>query len=124
MPGNFIFLQLPYYFSVRLEDGEVPWQGRLEVSYDGDFGYVCNNDFGDDEAEVVCGMLGFEGGRIATEEEGEMFYIGDEDELDADKHLDEVDCEGDEDNIALCSHDGWRKTDCSLDEIVGVICGT
>ena len=94
------------------------------MSYDGDFGYVCNNDFGDDEAEVVCGMLGFKGGRIATEDEGEKFHIGDEDELDADKHLDEVDCDGDEANIAMCRHADWGNTDCKLDEIVGVICGT
>ena len=68
-------------------------------------------------------MLGFEGGRRATADEAEDFKIGDEDELDANNLLDDVDCEGSEDNIASCSHAGWGNADCNLDEIVGVVCG-
>ena len=45
---------------VRLvgNDG-LPNAGRLEVSYNGSWGTVCNRGFDNEDANVACYMLGF-----------------------------------------------------------------
>ena len=50
---------------IRLVDGLGPWEGRLEVNLNGQWGAVCDTGFGDTEADVVCRMLGYIG-RLAV----------------------------------------------------------
>lgn len=47
--------QLP----VRLVDGALPSEGRVEVYYQGDWGTVCDDGFTLNDARVVCNMLGY-----------------------------------------------------------------
>ena len=47
--------------SYRLVDGPKrleKYEGRLEVSYLGEWGTVCNQGFNDKAAQTVCGSLG------------------------------------------------------------------
>ena len=47
---------------VRLVKGTFPWQGRLEVLYNGNWTVVCVNEttsFGKKNAKVICGQLGY-----------------------------------------------------------------
>lgn len=44
--------------SIRLVDGKVPNEGRLEVLYHGRWGTVCDDLFDTTNAKVVCRMLG------------------------------------------------------------------
>ena len=44
---------------VRLAGSPVPYDGRLEVLHDGEWGAVCENHFTDEAAQVACNMLGF-----------------------------------------------------------------
>ena len=44
---------------VRLSGGSRPSEGRLEVSYGGQWGTVCDDEFDENEATVVCSMLGY-----------------------------------------------------------------
>ena len=44
---------------VRLQDGPNVREGRLEVCINNAWGTVCNNQFGIDEAELVCTQMKF-----------------------------------------------------------------
>lgn len=60
-----IMLHSQYYssgnqnVSIRLVDGKVPNEGRLEVLYHGRWGTVCDDLFDTTNAKVVCRMLGY-----------------------------------------------------------------
>jgi len=45
--------------AVRLVESGVNYKGRLEVNYNGYWGTVCEDSFGDNDAMVACYMLGF-----------------------------------------------------------------
>jgi len=49
----------PRLDAVRLVGGANNNTGRLEVNYNGYWGTVCDDYFGDDDAAVACYMLGF-----------------------------------------------------------------
>ena len=44
--------------TVRLAGSGLPYQGRLEVYYNGAWGTVCDDDFGNVDATVACKSLG------------------------------------------------------------------
>ena len=44
---------------VKLVGGLVPYQGLLEVKLYNHWGTVCDDKFGDEEASIVCKMLGY-----------------------------------------------------------------
>ena len=43
--------------SYRLMDGPYPYAGRVEVYYNGEWGTICDDEFGQEEAMVVCRAL-------------------------------------------------------------------
>ena len=44
---------------IRLVGGEHPWEGRVEVEFNGMWGTVCDDDWDLTDGHVVCHMLGY-----------------------------------------------------------------
>ena len=58
-----ILIKLMFYFiflDIRLANGNFPWEGRVEVFYNNQWGTVCDNNFDTHEAQVICSMLGYD----------------------------------------------------------------
>ena len=102
-------------FTVRLVNGGGGVQGRVEVLHDNEWGTVCDDMFGDVDAEVVCRQLGYFGGRAMTDNE---FGEG-----SGTIWLDSLECRGSERDLGLCGHSDWGHHDCDHSEDVGVVCG-
>ena len=101
--------------SVRLAGGlddPNPTSGRVEVSYNGEWGTVCGENWDINDALVVCRQLGF-AAAISTK----GFGPGSGPIL-----LDYVDCSGDEEGIQYCRHNGWKQSECDHREDAGVEC--
>ena len=54
-------LILCYLFvaALRLVDGPQEGSGRVEILHEGQWGTVCDDNFGTEEAQVVCRALGY-----------------------------------------------------------------
>uniref|UniRef100_A0A3Q3ADF9 Neurotrypsin n=1 Tax=Kryptolebias marmoratus TaxID=37003 RepID=A0A3Q3ADF9_KRYMA len=99
---------------VRLVGGDTPWEGRVEVFHNGDWGTVCDDHWTQQHAEVVCRQLGYRGHAEVVADgafgEGVGLIL-----------LDDVHCEGSETSLLDCRHGIWGRTDCSHSEDVGVL---
>ena len=42
-----------------MTDGPNPKSGRVEVKHNGVWGTICDDNFGENESQVICRMLGF-----------------------------------------------------------------
>ena len=100
--------------AVRLVNGSVDHAGRVEIFYDGRWGTICDDDWDNSEAQVVCRQMGFTGGVAQTD-----LQYG---EGTGDILLDDVICSGEEKSIVECSSQGWEVHNCAHYEDVGVIC--
>ncbi|NWX85104.1 NETR protein, partial [Nothoprocta pentlandii] len=91
------------------------FEGRVEVYHDGKWGTICDDQWDDRDAEVVCRQLGLSGPATVTSEgdyaAGQGFIL-----------LDDVACTGTELSLLDCPHSAWGQHDCSHAEDVGVHC--
>ncbi|XP_041479392.1 deleted in malignant brain tumors 1 protein-like [Lytechinus variegatus] len=101
---------------VRLVNGVGPNEGRVEIFYGGGWGTVCDDRWGDVDAQVVCRQLGYRtDGAAATTTAS--FGQG-----SGTIYLDDVECSGIEDRVEDCSRNGWGVHDCFHYEDAGVVC--
>ena len=87
--------------------------GRLQVYHDGQWGLVCEGNFGREEAQVACRQLGFADG-----EEG----FGGAGSGGLPFWLKGVQCQGTESRLVNCSHRGLQEHSCGSFDITGVEC--
>ncbi|XP_025100094.1 deleted in malignant brain tumors 1 protein-like [Pomacea canaliculata] len=106
---------------VRLVDGTAPWNGRLEMLYNGTWGKVCGYKFRKQETQVVCRMMGFntsQGFTMSAEYRYGIYryrygsyYI----------YLQDLRCTGEETSLEHCSE---IYTDSYCLYLVGITCNT
>lgn len=95
-----------------LEDGSV--LGRVEVWNEGEWGTVCDDGFGDEDASVFCRSIGY-GARGAH---GLQEFGGGQGQI----WMDNLNCSGGEDFLGDCEFNGWGQHNCMHTEDAGVHC--
>ena len=89
--------------------------GRVEVYNDGKWGTICDDQFGLDDARVICKQLGFDNAVRAIHRAAHGQGTGP-------IWMDGLKCTGDEAKISDCSYNGWGRHDCSHHEDAAVEC--
>ncbi|XP_043272593.1 uncharacterized protein [Venturia canescens] len=102
-------------FELRLANGSTSLEGRVEVRHHGVWGTVCDDDFTQTAAQVICNSLGY-GGPAVAKKDG---YFG---PGEGPIWLDEVFCRGNETQVYKCDRNAWGITNCDHNEDVGVMC--
>ncbi len=102
--------------SVRLVDGQNEGEGRVEVLFMGQWGTVCNSNWDENDAKVVCRQLGYN----STSNSKILVFkpqVG-----NGTIWMNHVQCSGSEARLSDCSHyGGWGYTECSHNNDAGVI---
>ncbi len=102
--------------SVRLVGGNSALEGRVELFHDGQWGTVCDDEWDNKNAVVVCRQLGHQGGRAFS---GAHFGRG-----RGPIFLDNVMCTGAEARLVDCPSPQIGRHNCNHGEDAGVICST
>uniref|UniRef100_A0A3B4E6Q1 SRCR domain-containing protein n=1 Tax=Pygocentrus nattereri TaxID=42514 RepID=A0A3B4E6Q1_PYGNA len=99
----------------RLTDGFHPCSGRVEVLHGKSWVTVCDADFDQQDAEVVCRELGC---GLPVEVLGAAAFGRGEGQV----WSEELQCRGNESEISLCPTSSSLKHNCSHDSNIGLIC--
>lgn len=101
--------------AIKLVNGANPCQGRVEVFFNGTWGTVCEDFFGDENARVVCAHLGCGSGKPVLQ--SSVFGQG-----SGQIWLDDVKCRLHDSLLWQCPSSPWGQHDCNHGHDVGVIC--
>lgn len=100
---------------VRLVGGRSQTEGTVEVFHAGQWGSICDDQWDDSDAEVVCRQLGLSGVARAWEKA----HFGKSSNR---VWLDEVRCTGNELTLEQCPKSAWGEHNCLHSEDAGVSC--
>ena len=84
---------------VRLVDGNVISEGRVDIFYNGQWGTVCNDNWDINNAIVVCRQLDYFA-------ENQRYFGGGTGPI----YMDDVNCTGNEESLNQCEFPGWGLT--------------
>ncbi|CAI8037193.1 Scavenger receptor cysteine-rich domain superfamily protein [Geodia barretti] len=101
---------------VVLVDGSGPHEGTVQVCVSGSWGTVCDDDWGNSDAAVVCRQLGYST-TGATALSSAHFGTGSGSIL-----MDDVACTGTETRLSSCSHSSSNNCDHNEDASVRCRC--
>uniref|UniRef100_A0A672Y8K6 SRCR domain-containing protein n=1 Tax=Sphaeramia orbicularis TaxID=375764 RepID=A0A672Y8K6_9TELE len=105
-----------YSSDIRLAgSGSTQCSGRVQVSQNGTWGTVCDDDWDLNDAQVVCRQLGC--GSALSAHPSAHFGQG-----SGPVWLTDVRCSGHEQYLVQCEHGGLGRRHCGHDKDVGVVC--
>ncbi|KAJ8946895.1 hypothetical protein NQ318_008251, partial [Aromia moschata] len=102
--------------AIKLVGGRGEFEGNVEILHNGSWGAICDDEWDESEAEIICNQLGYLSGDAQPTVNSHFgparrrFW------------MDNVYCDGMEKEISQCRFDGWGQSDCSSTEAAGVIC--
>ena len=111
------FFNEAYSFTRLVSSNSSQNSGRLEVYYSSQWGTVCDDYFGQDEADVAFRSFGYKG---ASSYLGKAAFG----QGSGTTWMDNVNCKGSERRIQDCPFAGWGKENCGHNEDVSVVCTT
>ena len=100
---------------LRLVGGSSSNEGRVEVFHDGQWGTVCDDNWDQADADVVCRQLGL--GAALEFPCCAAFGQG-----SGPIWMDGTNCSGNEERLVDCPFNGFGSHDCSHTEDAGVVC--
>ena len=103
---------------IRLVDGVIPNEGRVEICFNNLWGTICDDSWGFAEAQVVCRQLNYTTHIQDSVALTDAFFGSGLTAI----HLDELECNGTERRLADCQHSGVGNHNCFHSEDAGVIC--
>ena len=89
----------------------------MEIFYNGQWGTICDDHWDINEANVICRELGYKYGVQALQG-------GNVPDGSGKIWLDDVKCNGNEQDLTSCSHGGWGIHNCGHYEDAGVECSS
>ncbi|KAL9981261.1 hypothetical protein ACROYT_G009938 [Oculina patagonica] len=100
---------------VRLVGGPSGREGLVQVYYNKTWGWVCDDQWNKQGADVVCRELGYTG--------SSTFYTSTAIDISKEETwLNNPRCAGNENSLFSCPHDGWGSHSCLNNENTGVRC--
>jgi len=108
---------LSYEGDVSLCSSSLGAQGLLLVRHSGAWGTVCDDGFGEVNAQVVCRQLGYPLGELVSASSPDFCDGSSYDIL-----LDDVTCSGSESRLEYCTHASWGQHNCGHSEDIAVKC--
>uniref|UniRef100_A0A8C3XNC8 Soluble scavenger receptor cysteine-rich domain-containing protein SSC5D n=1 Tax=Chelydra serpentina TaxID=8475 RepID=A0A8C3XNC8_CHESE len=106
-------------FAVQLVNGPSKCSGRLEVRYDGLWGTVCDDDWSEFNAQVVCRELGCGPAEPLARKLQDRPRFG---QGTGKIWLDDIRCKGTEETLQNCAHRFRSYHDCTHREDISVVC--
>ncbi|XP_021367665.1 neurotrypsin-like isoform X2 [Mizuhopecten yessoensis] len=93
---------------LRLHDGPIQYEGRLEIYHDSKWGTICRDkwDAHPQNAQVACRQLGYEGGSFREVSYSERASSS------VEFWMDDVKCHGNETSLQDCPFRGWGNDNC------------
>ncbi|XP_062595244.1 neurotrypsin-like, partial [Saccostrea cucullata] len=102
--------------NIRLVNGSLPYEGRVEIKHNGVWGTICDDEWDNKDAAVVCSMLGFPR-NFATANSGAFYGQG-----SGKIWIDDLSCNGHESIILQCNITALGTHNCQHSEDAGVLC--
>ncbi|KAH9508827.1 hypothetical protein Btru_050157 [Bulinus truncatus] len=103
---------------VRLVGGNNAYEGTVEVFFNGRWGSICDDHWTNNDAQVVCTMLGYQGS--GAQAIGGGAFVPGRNSI----WLTNVTCTGLEPSLYQCQHDQWGVTQCLSNHAAGIRCSS
>ena len=106
-------LKCIYFPTVRLGGETYATHGLVQVYHNKAWGWICNQQWDDKDADVVCKGLGYENATFMYSnpvDKGGIVWMN------------YVQCNGSERSLVSCAHDGWQDHSCAKGQLAGVVC--